>query len=250
MRLSVCIPMFFREISLPEAIRRVAELGYDACEMWTVGEEEDLQAAAAACREYGVDFLAICTDYFDATGGDAEAYAEGVRSAARKAGALGAKMLISQVGKDTGAPRPEQHANIVKCLKAAIPVLKETGLTIVIEPLNTLVNHKGYYLWSSQEGFEILREVDHPQIKMVYDIYHQQVMEGNLIANITGNLPLIGHLHAAGCPGRNELNNGEIDYKKVFEAVDQAGYAGACALEYKPLLPPEESLALTGKLYG
>ena len=249
MRLSVCIPRCFKQLPLPDAIRKVAELGYDACEMWKFSEEEDLAAASAACQEHGVEFLAICTDYFDCTGGDVEAYVAGIRSAARKARTLGAKMLISQVGKDTGAPAAEQHANIVRCLKAAVPVLEEYDLTVVIEPLNTLINHKDYYLWSSLEGFEILREVDHPRIKMVYDIYHQQVMEGNLIANITENLPLIGHLHSAGCPGRNELNNGEIDYAKIFAAVDAAGYSGACALEYKPLLPPEESLALTRKLY-
>lgn len=250
MRLSVCVPMFFRELPLPEAIRKVAALGYDACEMWKVGEDVDLEATAAACKECGVEFLAICTDYFDCTGGDTEAYVAGVRSAAAKAKVLGAKKLISQVGKDTGAPRAEQHANIVKCLKAAIPVLEEMGMTIVIEPLNTLVNHKGYYLWSAVEGFEIIREVDHPQVRLLYDIYHQQIMEGNIIANITENLDLIGHLHAAGCPGRHEMQEGENDYKKIFEWVDRAGYTGACALEYKPLLPPEESLRLTKEIYG
>jgi len=249
MRLSVCIPMFFRQTPLPEAIQKIAELGYDACEMWRVSDQEDLEAATNACKKFGVEFLAICTEYSACTGGDVGAYVEGVRSAARKAMALGAKLLISQVGKDTGAPAAEQHANIVKCLKAAVPVLEKTGLTIVIEPLNTLVNHKGYYLWSSDEAVEILREVDHPRVRLLYDIYHQQVMEGNLIANIIEKLPWIGHLHSAGCPGRNELDNGEIDYQKVFAAVDAAGYVGACALEYSPLLPPEESLQKTKILY-
>ena len=249
MRLSVCIPMFFKTIPLAEAIRKVAELGYDACETWTVSEEEDFESAAAACKQYGVEFLAICTDFFECTSGDVEAYVAGVRSAAKKARKLGAKKLISQVGKDTGAPAAEQHANIVRCLKAAIPVLEENDLTLVIEPLNTLVNHPGYYLWSSIEGFEILQKVNHPRVKMVYDIYHQQVMEGNLISNISEHLSLIGHLHAAGCPGRNELNRGEINYQNVFAAIDAAGYNGACALEYKPLLPPEESLTLTRNLY-
>ncbi len=249
MRLSVCLPMFFKNLPLPDAVRKTAELGYTACEAWRVPDDADLEATAAVCEECGVDFLAICTDFFDCTDGDEKAYVAGVRSAAVKAKALGAKILISQVGKDTGAPATVQHANVVKCLKAAVPVLEETGLTIVIEPLNTLLNHKGYYLWSSLEGFEIAREVDHPQVKVLYDIYHQQVMEGNLITNITENLQWIGHLHAAGCPGRHELNNGEINYGAVFEAVDSAGYQGACALEYKPLLLPEESLALTKKLY-
>ena len=249
MRLSVCIPMFFGKVPLPEAVKKVAQFGFDACEMWMVPDNADLEATAAACEKYGVEFLAICTDYFNCTGGDTEAYVEGVRTAAAKAKALGAKLLISQVGNDTGAPRAEQHNNIVSCLKAAIPVLEQTGMTIVIEPLNTLVDHKGYFLSSSAEGFEIVRKVNHPQVKLLFDIYHQQVTEGNVISNITQNLSLIGHLHSAGCPGRNELSRGEINYNAVFDAVDNAGYKGACALEYKPLVDVNESLELTKKLY-
>ena len=74
----------------------------------------------------------------------------------------------------------------------------------MIEPLNTLFNHPGYYLWSAVEGFDIIREVDHPLVKVVYDIYHQQIMEGNIIPNITQNLDCIAHLHSAGHPGRHE----------------------------------------------
>lgn len=250
MRLSVCIPMFFKGIPLAEAIRKASALGYDACEAWAISEKEDLDAAAKALKECGMEFLSICTDEFNMTNGDVESYLSGIRSAAPKAAKLGAKMLISQVGADTGAPREVQHANIVKCLKAAVPLVEQYGLTIIIEPLNTLVNHKGYYLWSSAEGFEIIREVNHPQVRLLYDIYHQQVMEGNIIPNVTANLSLIGHLHSAGHPGRNELQYGENDYKRIFEAIDGAGYTGACALEYKPLLPPEVSLALTKQLYN
>ena len=249
MRLSVCLPMFFKKMPLAESIRKAAALGYSACEAWKIAPEEDLDAAAEALQETGMEFLAICTDCFDATAGDTDAYCEGIRTAAAKAEKLGAKMLISQVGKDTGAPREEQHANIVQCLKAAVPLLEELGLTVVVEPLNVLVNHPGYYLWSSAEAFQIIQEVGSPHVRLVFDLYHQQVTEGNLIANVTGNLPLIAHLHSAGCPGRNELQNGELDYKKIFAAVEAAGYQGACALEYKPLLPPEVSLALTRELY-
>ena len=87
-------------------------------------------------------------------------------------------------------------------------------------------------------------------MKLVYDIYHQQVMEGNIIPNITKNLDCIAHLHSAGHPGRNELQYGENDYKVIFAAVDKAGYQGACGLEYRPLLPPEESLLEAKRIYG
>ena len=112
-----------------------------------------------------------------------------------------------------------------------------------------LVNHPGYYLWSAVEGFEIVREVDHPLVKVVYDIYHQQVMEGNIIPNITNNLDCIAHLHSAGHPGRHELQYGENDYKVIFAAVDKAGYTGSCGLEYSPLMDPEESLREVRRIY-
>ena len=130
------------------------------------------------------------------------------------------------------------------------PILEDSGVTLMIEPLNTLVNHPGYYLWSSVEGFDILLEVGHPLVKMVYDIYHQQVMEGNIIPNVVNHLNLIAHLHAAGHPGRRELQLGENDYHFIFHAIDQAGYTGACGLEYYPTLPAEECLIIARALYA
>ena len=158
--------------------------------------------------------------------------------------------MITQVGQDTGAERAIQHESIVAALTAAKPILEDTGVTVMIEPLNTYVNHPGYYLWSSAEAFEIVRQVDHPLVKVVYDIYHQQVMEGNIIPSVTGNLDCIAHLHSAGHPGRHELQYGENDYRVIFEAVDKAGYQGACGLEYNPLMPPEESLKEFLRIYG
>lgn len=249
MRLSVCLPMFFGNIPVPDAIRKAAALGYDAVEIWQY-KNPDVEGVIKACKETGVEFAAMCTSYFTMTDAACHnAYLDGLRESAALAQKMGVKKLISQVGADTGAPRAEQHANIVKVLKAARPILEEFGVTLVIEPLNTIVDHRGYYLWSSAEAFDIVREVDHPLVKVLFDIYHQQVMEGNLIANITENLDLIGHLHSAGCPGRNELDNGELDYKKIFDAVDRAGYTGVCALEYRPILPAEESLKHTRELY-
>lgn len=250
MRLSVCIPMFFRGIPFPEAIKKIAQLGYDAAEMWGIGDL-DPDVAAAACKEYGVELLAICTSYFNMTDDACHPqFLQGIQESCAVAKRMGVKKLITQVGPDTGAPRAQQHANIVSALKQAAPILEENGIMLVVEPLNTLVNHKGYYLWSAVEGFEIIREVNSPAVKLLYDIYHQQVMEGNIIANVTENLDLIGHLHSAGCPGRNELHFGENDYNVIFRAIDKAGYTGACALEYRPLLDPEESLRETKKRYS
>ena len=98
-------------------------------------------------------------------------------------------------------------------------------------------------------AFDIIREVNHPLVKVVFDIYHQQIMEGNIIPNITSNLDCIAHLHCAGHPGRNELQYGENDYSVIFRAVDKALYTGCCGLEYSPKLEPTESLKEFKRLY-
>ncbi len=252
MRLCVPIPCFFpaREWDFCDAVRKAAELGYDAVETydWT---KLDLDAVKAALSDSGVQLLSMCTTEFRMTSSEhRERWLSGLRESCEAANKLGVKMLITQVGNDTGEERARQHAAIVDTFKAAIPILEESGVTIMPEPLNSYVDHPGYYLTSSAEAFDIIREVDHPKVKLVYDIYHMQIMEGNIIPNVVGNLDLIAHLHSAGHPGRHELQYGENDYNVIFDAIDKAGYKGACGLEYTPLLSPVESLKIAKEKYG
>ena len=250
MRLCVPVPCFFKNIPFQDAIYRIKALGFDAAETYN-WKDLDFDAVKKALDDTGVELLSMCTTEFRLTDPKYRtAWLDGLKESCAAANRLGVKRLITQVGQDTGAPRAEQHAAIVETLKLAKPILEESGVTIMIEPLNTYFNHPGYYLWSAVEGFEIVREVDSPYVKVVYDIYHQQIMEGNIIPNITNNLDCIAHLHAAGHPGRHEMQNGESDYKVIFAAVDKAGYTGACGLEYSPLMPPEESLIEARRIYG
>ncbi|HBP37981.1 MAG TPA: glyoxylate-induced protein [Clostridiales bacterium] len=250
MRLCVPIPCFFHHEDFLSAIRQVKGFGFDAIETYN-WKNLDLVAVKNTCAETGVELISMCTTEFRMTDPALRSqWLDGLRASCAAAKKAGAKRLITQVGPDTGAPRTRQHESIAAALRAAKPILEDSGVTIMIEPLNTLVDHPGYYLWSAVEGFEIIREVGHPLVKVVYDIYHQQVMEGNLIPNITKNLDCIAHLHSAGHPGRHELQDGENDYRVIFAAVDKAGYTGACGLEYSPLLPPEVSLREAKRLYG
>ncbi|MBR3716292.1 MAG: TIM barrel protein [Clostridia bacterium] len=250
MRLCVPIPCFFKNVDFCEAIKTVASLGYDAIETYR-WKDLDLDKVKATLDETGVELLSMCTSEFRMTTPEhRQLWLDGLKESCIAAGKLGVKKLITQVGQDTGAPREEQRASIVAALNAAKPILEEYGVTIMPEPLNTYVNHPGYYLWSSIEAFDIIREVDHPNVKLIYDIYHQQVMEGNIIPSVTKNLDLIAHLHSAGHPGRHELQYGENDYNVIFEAIDKAGYTGACGLEYSPLMDPIESLKIAKEKYG
>ena len=178
-----------------------------------------------------------------------ETWLAGLKESCKAAKNANVGRLITQVGQDTGKERAFQHESIVAALKEAKPILEETGTVIMIEPLNTIVDHKGYYLWQAAEAFDIVREADHPLVKVVYDIYHQQIMEGNIILNITNNLDCIAHLHSAGHPGRHDRQFGESDYKVIFAAVDKAGYKGACGLEYFPIGESEQSLKTFKEIY-
>ena len=250
MKLCVPIPCFFGNLPFEAAVERCAALGYTYVEIYG-WKQLDLHSAAEALARSGVTLLSMCTTEFRLTDPDCRGlWVEGVKESCKAAKALGVKKLITQVGPDTGANRTEQHKSIVDGLKAGAGILETAGVTVMIEPLNVKVDHPGYYLTSSAEAFDIVREVGSPNVKVVFDIYHQQVSEGNIIPNITQNLALIAHLHAAGHPGRNELQFGENDYKNIFAAVDRAGYTGACGLEYRPLLDPDESLSAAKKLFG
>ena len=249
MRICVPVPCFYGGQDFVESIYKIKELGFDAIETYN-WKNLDLDKVRAACEETGVELLSMCTTEFRMTDPSyRQAWLEGLEESCIAANRVGAKRLITQVGQDTGAPREEQHAAIVETLKQATPILDKYGVTIMIEPLNTLYNHPGYYLWSAVEGFEIIREVNHPLVKVIYDIYHQQVMEGNIINNIVNNLDCIAHLHSAGHPGRIDLQFGENDYKYIFKKLDEAGCTVACGLEYGPTMDPTESLREFRRIY-
>ena len=174
-----------------DAIYKVKELGFDAAETYN-WKDLDLTAVRTACNETGVELLSMCTTEFNMTDPEMrQNWLAGLKESCEAAKIAGVKRLITQVGNDTGEERQKQHESIVMALREAKPILEDSGVTVMIEPLNTLVDHKGYYLWQSAEAFDIIREVDDQYVKVVYDIYHQQVMEGNIIPNIVITIAVV-----------------------------------------------------------
>jgi len=100
-----------------------------------------------------------------------------------------------------------------------------------MEMLNTLVDHEGFFLTRTDQAVAILKEVACPNIKLLFDIYHQQITEGNVIRNIRENIQYIGHFHVADNPGRKEPGTGELSYANIFSAIKETGYNGFVALE-------------------
>ncbi len=248
MKLCVALPCFFKD-DLSQAVRNIGGLGFTAAEIYD-WRQIDLCRLKNSCTESGIDLLSMCTTEFRMTAPEYRSlWLEGLRESCIAAHSIGVKKLITQVGNDTGAERAYQHESIVAALRSAVPMLEEYGIEVMIEPLNTYVDHPGYYLTSSAEAFDIVREVGEPFVKVVYDIYHQQIMEGNIIPSVTKNLDCIAHLHCAGHPGRIEPWLGESNYEFIFSEIDKAGYVGYCGLEYHPTLPSLVSLEKAKLLY-
>ena len=242
MNFSVCIDSVFQGMDSVSAMEHVKAAGFGAFEFW-MWQNRDIDAMAAKARELGLSCVCLCTRFFDlANPGNRETFLSGIADSIPVAKKMNAPFLITQSGNDTGAVRPFQHRSVVEGLKSAAPMLEKSGVTLLLEPLNGKINHPGIFLESSDEGFEIIREVSSPNVKLLFDIYHQQITEGDVVRRMTSNIDCIGHIHCAGNPGRHELDSGELDYRRILAALERAGYKGWAGIEYFPLQPALEGL--------
>ena len=133
-----------------------------------------------------------------------------------------------------------QTANVIENLRYCAEVFEPAGITMVLEPLNTLHDHPGLFLTKIPQAYLICRAVNSPNIKIINDLYHQQITEGNLIPNIEASYSEIGAFHLGDNPGRNEPTSGEINYKNIFKYLFEKGYNGTLCLEHGKSLPGKE----------
>ncbi len=140
-----------------------------------------------------------------------------------------------------GLSREAHHQSCVENLKRASEIADKKNLTLLLENIDQEENPK-YYLTSVAEGFEIIRQVNHPRVKFLYDFYHEQISEGNLIAKLEKNIAQVGLLHIADVPGRHEPGTGEINYASIYRKRAQLDYRGYVAMEFKPASDPVASL--------
>jgi len=224
------------------------KLGFTAVEFWE-GQDFDITAYKQGLEGLTLACMGYATDFIDpnARTKTLDDFAKSLSNAKE----LGAKGIIIAAGQTLpDLSHKAQHESLITGLKEAAKLVKGTGINILLEPLNTLVDHVGYFLDSSLKAFDIIRDVGSPNVKVLFDIYHQQVSEGNLIANITNNIDLIGHFHIAGNPGRGEPYLGEINYPQVLKAIAEAGYDRYVGLEYWPKGDVVESLEKCLELYS
>ncbi len=169
---------------------------------------------------------------------------ERFRKCVQDAAEAGAPSLIVFSGNRKGMSDEEGLENCAIGLKKVMPIAEDKGLLVCMELLNSKVNHKDYMCDHTAWGVELCKRVGSPKFKLLYDIYHMQIMEGDVIRTIRDNIQYIGHLHTGGNPGRNELDDTqELNYKAIAKAVVDLKFDGFYAHEFIPKRDPLTSLA-------
>ncbi|MFA7409331.1 MAG: TIM barrel protein [Bacteroidales bacterium] len=152
-----------------------------------------------------------------------------------------AKMALVVLGRyDESLHWDYQTANAIDNLRMCAEILEPAGLIMVLEPLNTLTDHPGLFLTRIPQAYAICRAVNSPSVKIVNDLYHQQITEGNLLPNIEAAYDEIAAFHLGDNPGRNEPTSGEINYKNIFKYLYNKGYNGTLCMEHGKSLPGKE----------
>ncbi|HWB82956.1 MAG TPA: TIM barrel protein [Bryobacteraceae bacterium] len=171
------------------------------------------------------------------------AFEADLRDLIPKAVAAGAPNIIVLTGSSKGLTDEEGIANCVTFLNRVKGLAEDHGITLCMELLNTKVNHPGYQCNHTAWGVEVCKRVNSPRVKLLYDIYHMQIMEGDVIATIRANAQWIAHFHTAGVPGRHELDGRqELNYGAIAQAIVDTGFTGYLAHEYNPTRDPLTSL--------
>jgi hydroxypyruvate isomerase len=151
--------------------------------------------------------------------------------------------VITFSGNRKGMSDDEGKANCIEGLRRVVKVAEDSGVTICMELLNSKINHKDYQADHTAWGVEVCKGVDSPRLKLLYDIYHMQIMEGDIIHTIRDNIQYIGHFHTGGVPGRHELDETqELQWRTVAKAIADLNFTGFFAHEFQPTKDPLTSL--------
>jgi hydroxypyruvate isomerase len=219
-------------------IGKVAEAGYHAVEL--VGEYRDWSASDFAKARNQLRKLGMVVDAssgIEASLCDAsqrDLFLSQVRAKLPQLAELDCSKLILLTGnKVLGLSHEQMHANCVEALKRAADITTPQNVELLLENIDPEENPK-YFLTSVAEGFDVVREVNLPNVRFLYDFFHEQISEGNLIAKLVQNIDLVGLVHIADVPGRHEPGTGEINYANIFRKLGGLGYSRYAAMEFVP----------------
>jgi hydroxypyruvate isomerase len=241
--LSVMLWTVFTELPFEQRLAKIAEAGYSNVEL--VGEyrkwsEADFAKANAARKRLGIKFDATAgLDHGIADPATRDAFLADLREGLGPMETLGCPAMIVMAGNVVpGLSRETQHQAAIETLKRAAAMVE--GRKIEGQPVHLLLEcidpeeNPKYYLQSAAEGIEIVRAVNHPQVRFLYDIFHEQIAEGNLIEKLEKHSDVISLVHIADVPGRHEPGTGEINYSNIYRKLGELKYRGMVAMEFRP----------------
>src|SRR5262249_40862550 len=251
LELSACIEWLFAdEPRFADRIGRAAAAGLGSVEFWT-WRDKDLPAVSSALSEAGVTVAGFVSQPEGRPVDPLthEEVVDGVSESARVAQSLGCGSLLVLAGDGLeSAADSEQRRAVVHALRRAAPVAAERGVRLLLEPLNTRIDHVGHFLDATDHGLGIVEDVDAANVLLLLDLYHSAVM-GEALDEVVGDrIGLVGHVHVADTQGRHEPGTGDIDWPATVSWLRRARYSGYLGLEYQPTCGTAESFRYLEKV--
>jgi len=236
----------YKDLPFEQRLEKVAEAGYQAVELvkefenWT---DADFRRANSKKRSLGITFDAtagVWTGTADPAARDK--FVADLKNFLPIAEKLECPAIIVLSGNRVeGLSHDAHHEACIEALKRGADLAAKQKAALLLENIDQEENPK-YYLTSVAEGFEIVRKVNHPNVKFLYDFYHEQIAEGNLIEKLEKNIDLVGLVHIADVPGRHEPGTGEINYANIFRKLAELKYDRYAAMEFEPAGDPVAAL--------
>ncbi len=245
-KLSVMLWTVYKPLPFDQRLEKMAEAGYHAVELvnefkdWS---DDDFRKANAKKRSLGIVFdstAGVGKGIADPSGRDA--FLTDLKNFFPVAAKLECPTIIVLSGNRVeGVSHEAHHMACIEALKPAADMAAKENVTLLLENIDQEENPK-YYLTSVAEGFEIIRKVDNPHAKFLYDFYHEQISEGNLIEKLEKNIDQVGLVHIADVPGRHQPGTGEINYASIFRKLAELKYDRYAAMEFMPAGDPVATL--------
>ena len=251
MHYSICVDMLFSDENFNKRIDIAKKCDVQAVEFWKWSNKNIDEIHAKVIK----DGLKVSVFNIDSSNPRlSDELSHGILNAGRKDDfvcalkesipiykKLGASAMIVLVGEKLDLPYEIQINNIIEVLKTAAAIVEKENINLIVEPLNDY-DRKNYFLPRAHEIAEIIRTVNSSNIKLLLDLYHEQLMAGNLINTIIQNIDIIGHIHIADVPGRHEPGSGEINYMNVLNILKKFNYKNYVGFEFRPMYAVNETI--------
>jgi len=236
-RFAVNVEMWWRKLPFLQRLEQAARLGFPAVEFWP-WQGKDIPAIAASCQRLNIHVAQFTAWGFRPGLNDPAnhgRFVEAVAAGCKVAQQLNCRLMTVVGGDDIpGMTQQQMHDNIIAGLRKAAPIAEKHNVTLILEPMNIRVDHKGHCLYGSEPTLRIIKAVGSQHVKINWDLYHMQISEGDLCGHLREGFDAIGYVQLADNPGRNEPGTGEIYYPRVLKELHRLGYRGYVGLECRP----------------